>query len=594
MLLQVQPFPTGLVGLTNLRALTVTFNDNSSTAVELPAAATFPGAGGSLSAAVTKIEPNDLPVAATFPGAGGTSLSAAVTLVPAPVLLVLSDLNTTGLEVVASALIEASGPGTTGGTPYADSSNGGSDTPLDGELGLGPDNTVISLIRRQGAFLRLNDRDNPAAFAIDDYFETGGAGNDLTVSLQTAADGLATFTVADQLSGARNANTVRFGITLGGDVETLLDNLATGDRFIIAFTRLATVELPVAATFPGSGGSLAAAVTKIAPSSLGVAAAFPGAGGSVSAAVTKIAASVLPVAASLPWRGRYGECSAHKDCTERATSGGGLPRSGRQCYRSRHEGGDGSAPSSSNVFPGAGGTLAASVTKVAAEVRPVAAAFPGVGGTLSAAVTKLATGALPVAAVFPGAGGSLAVAVVKIETVTHTVAATFPGIGGALSAAVTLAVPPLALSDFDTTGLEVDASALIEASGPGTSGNNLYADSDRGGTDTPLGGELGLGADDTVISRIRRIDGNTLQLNDDNNPSAFDIGAYFATGGAGNDLTVSLQTAAGGLVTFTAASQVETGGNAVRVQASRCLPTLRRCWTTLQRATALFSPSLGG
>ena len=54
-------------------------------------------------------------------------------------------------------------------------------------------------------------------------------------------------------------------------------------------------------------------------------------------------------------------------------------------------------------------------------------------------------------------------------TVTHTTA---PG---------TL----LLLTDFDNTGLTVDAAALLTASAPGTTGNNPYADSDRGGTDSP-------------------------------------------------------------------------------------------------------------
>ena len=44
-------------------------------------------------------------------------------------------------------------------------------------------------------------------------------------------------------------------------------------------------------------------------------------------------------------------------------------------------------------------------------------------------------------------------------------------------------------------------------------------DTDRGGTDEPLDGELGLGDDDTVISGIRRRTSTLLQLNDNNNPA---------------------------------------------------------------------------
>ena len=281
--------------------------------------------------------PVELDVAATFPGAGGT-ISAAVTLVSP---LVLSDLNTTGLEVVAAALIEASGPGTSGNNLYADSDRGGSDTPVDGELGLGADNTVISRIRRLDAnTLQLNDNDNPAGLNIGAYFAAGGAGNDLTVSLQTLDDGLVTFTVASQVETGGNAARTRF--TLPTDAQTLLDNIATGDRFIIAFTRAQVVELDVAATFPGAGGTIAAAVTLVPPAELDVAATFPGAGGSLAAAVTLVHAAELPVAAT---------------------------------------------------FPGAGGSLAAAVTLVVPVELPVAATFPGVGGSLAAAVTLVeATG----------------------------------------------------------------------------------------------------------------------------------------------------------------------------------------------------------
>ena len=111
---------------------------------------------------------------------------------------------------------------------------------------------------------------------------------------------------------------------------------------------------------------------------------------------------------------------------------------------------------------------------------------------------------------------------------------------------------PLLLADSDDTGLEVDAKALLVASADGTAGNFIYEDADRGGTDTPLDGELGLGAAETVISGIRRRTATLLQLNDDNNPVALDIGAYFSTGGAGADLTIYLQTLAGGEVSFPA------------------------------------------
>ena len=120
----------------------------------------------------------------------------------------------------------------------------------------------------------------------------------------------------------------------------------------------------------------------------------------------------------------------------------------------------------------------------------------------------------------------------------------------------TSAVTVLTLADSDDTGLEVDCKALLVASDAGTAGNFIYEDADRGGTDTPLDGELGLGADDVLISGIRRRTTTLLQLNDNNNPATLDIGAYFSTGGDGNDLTIYLQTLDGGELSFTVASTV--------------------------------------
>ena len=66
------------------------------------------------------------------------------------------------------------------------------------------------------------------------------------------------------------------------------------------------------------------------------------------------------------------------------------------------------------------------------------------------------------------------------------------------------AVTPLLLSASDDTGLAVETKALLVASAPGTVGNDPYVDSNRGGSDTPLDGGLGIGPGNTAISRFRR------------------------------------------------------------------------------------------
>ena len=124
----------------------------------------------------------------------------------------------------------------------------------------------------------------------------------------------------------------------------------------------------------------------------------------------------------------------------------------------------------------------------------------------------------------------------------------------------------MALSDFDDTGLDVETAALLEASGPGTAGNNFYADSSRNGTDSPIEGELGVGAGETLISRMRRASTENLTLNDNNLPTALNFGVFFGTGGTGRDLTLYLQTTSDGLVSFTVAGAfLSAGGNWLNV-----------------------------
>ena len=154
------------------------------------------------------------------------------------------------MDVDAAALLVASAPGTTGNNPYADSDRGGTDTPLDGELGLGTDETLISRLRRfSDTVLAVNDNDNPSALDLSVYFGAGGDGNDLTLYLQTAADGLVSFAVSGALG---NSGTQFQQFNLPAAAQTLLDNIATGDRWILALARPATVD--VAPSFTDSTG----------------------------------------------------------------------------------------------------------------------------------------------------------------------------------------------------------------------------------------------------------------------------------------------------------------------------------------------------
>ncbi len=111
------------------------------------------------------------------------------------------------------------------------------------------------------------------------------------------------------------------------------------------------------------------------------------------------------------------------------------------------------------------------------------------------------------------------------------------GAGGADAAARVDVVPALTLADFDADGLELDVLALIRA-GAGAN-DRIYAGSPRTAVGELLDGELGIGATDEPITRLRRRNDNMLAVNDS---TAFSLAAYFGAGGAGADLQVYLQT----------------------------------------------------
>ena len=133
---------------------------------------------------------------------------------------------------------------------------------------------------------------------------------------------------------------------------------------------------------------------------------------------------------------------------------------------------------------------------------------------------------------------------------TETVVAT------ATTASVTTSADVLLLSDFDTTGRVVDLLALVTASNRPT----WYADSNRGGTDTgPTDGELGIGENETLISRIQWNPTNTwIQLNDNDDPAAINLGNYINS----DDWYLTIQTLADGELT----SNSDSGRSANRVR----------------------------
>ena len=133
--------------------------------------------------------------------------------------------------------------------------------------------------------------------------------------------------------------------------------------------------------------------------------------------------------------------------------------------------------------------------------------------------------------------------------------------GAALARARVERVPALTLADFDADGLELDVLALIRA-GAAANGS-IFAGPPRPAVGALLDGELGLGAGDVPITRLRRRNGNMFVVNDS---GPFSVADYFNAGGEGADLTVYLQTR-DGAASFPVATHGSTGPNFIQIGA---------------------------
>ena len=145
------------------------------------------------------------------------------------------------------------------------------------------------------------------------------------------------------------------------------------------------------------------------------------------------------------------------------------------------------------------------------------------------------------------------------DGITPVVAVGGAAAAGPAEAAATVERTELMLGDFDTAGLELDVLALLRA-GDGNVGT-LFALPPRGVVGALLDGEIGIGASESHITRIRRRAGDTLVVNNEDELSLAD---YFGAGGAGADLTFYIQTAAG-VGSFPVSSAQATGGNFLRL-----------------------------
>ena len=161
----------------------------------------------------------------------------------------------------------------------------------------------------------------------------------------------------------------------------------------------------------------------------------------------------------------------------------------------------------------------------------------------------------------------------------------------------------LTLANLNTQDREFDMMGLFESAENGSPlPSTLYADADRGGTSVLIDGEFGVGSSQVIISRIRlqvSAGTNTLVFNDNDDPTTIDLGPYFDSGGDGDDLSLTVQTASGGALDLPPSAFRQGGLNFVQWTTTAAMQTLiesisfgDRVIVALWRtATAAASPS---
>ena len=445
-----------------------------------------------------------------------------------------------------------------GGDLYRDQ-GGASDTGtlLDGDDTVGP--ARLRRIRRASNQLQLFDA--PDTTDLGAQFDTGGPAVAGRVHLKTATEE-EVFEVADVTPSGQSGNRIRFGSLPTAFVD-LLNGRVTGDRFILAISNLDIITRAGDAEAVEGTGALgeAAGTVGAADTRTGDAEAIEGTGelgeaeGAVGEAATRTGdAETIEATGSLgEATGAAGAAPARTGDAEAIEGTGELGEATGTAASAGERTGDAEAIEGTGELGEAEGAVGEAATRTGdAEAIEATGALGEAAGTSTAPGERTGdAGAIEAEGSLGEATGAVGAAPARTGD-----AEAVEGVGSNSGRRREPRRPPLIRSSSLTPtmpGLRLTAKALLVASDDAAAGNFFYEDADRGGTDTPLDGELGLGDDDTLISGIRRRTQTLLQLNDDNNPVALDIGAYFSTGGAGSDLTIYLQTLAGE-VSFPAAA----------------------------------------
>ena len=542
--------------------------------------------------------------------------------------ITLSDFDSTGLQADVLALIERT---ESGDVYYRDSDRGGTDIPIDGELGMGSGNTLISRIRLLSSdVLLINDNNNPAPLVMSEYFTNGGS--DLTLWIQTF-NGVASVTVNDSYDNA-GGNFVRF--LPSSAMSDLLNDVDVGSRFIIAFTRAApTIEtsisldlvdptitvgststiLPTAveasinlSTSPitiaigsttvlnpiddsadfdlspltitiGSTSIIvptavttSASLSLVAPSiTVGSTQTLTPIEGSANLLLANLGITIGSTSIILP-TATIGSASLSLDNLEIAV--------GSTAVLSPIE------TSADFSLPAGTVTISDTETILPSDINS-ATAFSTASATISVDthitfnVSTSFTAGTPIVTVSNTATElpSTVEGDTSFTTNSASLSVSQPTVIAPVNAAINFTTAAitieaaiqeiLSLAAFDDTGLEADVLALIERT---TSGNIYYADADRGGTDTPIAGDLGLGPGNTLISRIRKPNNNSILINDNDNPVTLGMSDYFGNGGS--DLTLWIQTIEGVDSQPVDNNIATVGGNFLRVLSTTTMNSL--------------------
>ena len=161
----------------------------------------------------------------------------------AEVRLVLSDYDQSDKQFDLLALIEASNRNDV----FQQSSLSAMGTLLDGEVGVGPNETILNRIRITPSATRIilreddvNADGDTAVLDSRDYF-LNGDGSDLTLGIMTAS-GSVDIPLVDNIDASSGTNATQLRVDIPAADRSLVNAIDEGDRFIIALWRAAVTD----------------------------------------------------------------------------------------------------------------------------------------------------------------------------------------------------------------------------------------------------------------------------------------------------------------------------------------------------------------